>query len=114
MRGRAPHSRNTLKKVLANVSRNAFSVSCQTRSATRASTSCRRTMPRIRATVSGATRNPSGAKRAANRILDEGGRHVPQDPRFNIASAAVGIDQRPVGRLRDGIDGEVTAPQILL
>ena len=48
-------------------SRSAFSVSCHTRSATSASTSWRRTMPRIKASVSGAIVKPSGAKRAAKR-----------------------------------------------
>ena len=68
MRSRAPHSRSTLKKALAAGSRSAFSDSCQTRSATSASTSSpQQPCCCISAIVSAATRKPSGAKRAAKR-----------------------------------------------
>ncbi len=50
----------------------------------------------------------------AHRILDEGGGDVPQHPRFDVALAAERVDQRPAGRLRHRVDGQIAPREVLL
>ncbi len=86
IRSRAPQSRSTVKNALAAGSRSAFSVSCQTRSATSASTSCRSTMllhqgQRIGGDAKAERRKARREARHAqyaHRVLDESSRDVPQ------------------------------------
>ena len=49
----------------------------------------------------------------AHRILHERGRHVPQHARFQVAAAAVRVDPGSVAGLRNGIDGQIAAGEIL-
>ncbi len=79
-------------------------------------------MVRISAMVSGATRETERRKargKARNaqhphRILDEGRRDMPQGPRFDVAPAAVRIDEHAVRRLRHRVDRQIAAREILL
>ncbi|EWS52710.1 hypothetical protein X551_04498 [Methylibium sp. T29] len=49
----------------------------------------------------------------AHRVLGEGRRHVAEHTGCQVALAAVGVDQRAVGRAGDGVDGQVAPCQVL-
>ena len=55
----------------------------------------------------------AGDAQHAHRIFGEGRRDVAKRPRLEVMPAAVRIDQAAIGRLRNGVDGQVAAGQIL-
>jgi hypothetical protein len=58
-------------------------------------------------------RGKTGHAQDAYRVFGEGLGDMAKHPRLEIAHAAEGIDQHAVVALRDGIDGEVAAAQIV-
>jgi hypothetical protein len=76
-------------------------------------------MARISASVSGATRKPSGAgaetgnPENSHRILGEGGRDMTQPAAFEIVEAMIGIDQPALAVAGHGVDSQIAAQQIV-
>ncbi len=61
----------------------------------------------------GEARHEARRAQHAQRILGEGRADVAQHARLEIAFAAMGVDQAAILALRDGVDGEVAAAEVL-
>lgn len=55
----------------------------------------------------------TGEPQDADRVFDKSRTHMAQHPRLQIAQPAKRIDQRAIAGPRNGVDGQITARQIL-
>ena len=62
----------------------------------------------------GKARGKARQPQDSHRVLGKGGAHVAQHARGQILPSAVRIDQRAVGSLRDGVDGQVAPREVVL
>ena len=61
----------------------------------------------------GEARSEAGQTQDAHGVFAEGGADVAEDPGLDVGLSVEGIDEAAVGSTGDGVDGEVTAQQVV-